>query len=105
MSDKPIRVYVSGGMSGLPDLNFPAFHRAASSLRASGYEVVNPAEMDAADTAPKEWHEYLRRDIKALMDCDAIAMLPGYEKSKGARLEKHNAEELGMRVIFITEVA
>lgn len=101
---KPI-VYISGGMSGLPDLNFPAFHAAAKSLRASGYTVINPAELDAADTAPMTWEDYMRRDIRALMDCTHIAMLPGWEKSRGAKLEKHIAEALGMRVIFLTTVA
>lgn len=96
-----MRVYVSGKMSGLPDLGFPLFNKAAASLRASGYEVVNPAEMDAADTGPKEWHEYLRRDITELVKCDAIALLPNWTESKGARLERHIAVELGMREIFL----
>lgn len=94
--------YISGPMSGMQDLNFPAFHRAAASLRASGWQVINPAEMDAADgDVKREWHEYMRRDIRALMDCTHIAMLDGWEKSKGAKLEKHIAQELGMGVIFV----
>lgn len=95
-------VYVSGPMTNMPELNFPAFKRAAASLRSSGYEVINPAEFEGNHDPAKKWSDFLRRDIKALMDCDAIAMLPGWEKSKGARLEKHNAEQLDMRVIFIT---
>jgi hypothetical protein len=98
-----MRVYISGKMSGLQDLGFPAFNRAAASLRASGYEVVNPAELDAQDAGPMEWHEYLRRDITHLVTCDAIALLSNWSDSKGARLEKHIAEQLGMRVIFITD--
>ena len=42
-----MRVYISGPMSGLPELNFPAFHAAAASLRAKGLDVVNPAEINA----------------------------------------------------------
>jgi thioesterase domain-containing protein len=95
-------VYLSGPMTGLPDLNFPAFHQAAARLRASGYTVINPAEMDEAEAGvQREWHEYLRRDIRVLVDCTHIAMLPGWEKSKGARLERHIAQELGMGVIFV----
>jgi hypothetical protein len=96
-----MRVYISGGMSGLPDFNFPAFHRAAADLRARGFEVVNPAELDAADASPKEWHEYLRRDIAQLVTCDAVCMLEGWERSKGARLERHIAIELGMQEVFL----
>lgn len=94
-------VYISGPMSNMPDLNFPMFHKAAATLRASGYTVVNPAELDEADPKQMEWHQYLRRDIEHLVKCDAIAMLPGFEKSKGACLELHIARELGMKVIYI----
>ena len=96
--------YISGGMSGLPDFNFPAFHRAAAHLRSIGYVVVNPAEMD--EMHPGEsltWEQYLRRDIRALMDCSQIAMLPGWQRSRGARLEYHIATELGMAVMFLND--
>lgn len=93
--------YVSGGMTGLPDLNFPAFHRAAAKLRARGLHVVNPAELDEDDDLGMPWGYYLRRDIRALVDCTHIAMLPGWENSKGARLERHIAIELGMPVEYL----
>ena len=88
--------YISGPMTGLPELNFPAFHLKAKELRAEGRAVVNPAEIDEAPGRP--WHEYMRKDIRLLMDCDTIHMLPGWENSKGARLELHIARELGMKV-------
>lgn len=97
------RWYLSGKMSGLPDFNFPAFNRWAARLRAEGFDVLNPAELDAQDTGPMEWADYLRRDIPQLLTCNAIAMIPGWETSKGARLEKHIAQELGMRVVYLTE--
>lgn len=98
-------IYISGPMSNMPQLNFPAFNRAAAMLRAKGYTVINPAELDAQDVGPLTWEGYMRRDIRALMDCTHVAMLPGWEKSRGAKLEKHIAEALGMRVIFLTTVA
>lgn len=103
MTGSEIVAYISGPMTGMPDLNFPAFHKAAASLRASGYRVVNPAELDEADAGEEmSWEQYLRRDIRALMDCTHIALLPGWERSKGAKLEKHIADALGMRQIFLT---
>lgn len=90
------RVYVSGPMSGLPELNFPAFHAAAAALRTAGFEVINPAEHEEAPG--KTWADYLRKDIRLLMDCAGVALLPGWEHSKGARLERHIAIELGMTV-------
>lgn len=101
-----MRVYVSGPMTGIHELNFPAFHQATARLRATGLDVINPAELDEGDSGPaKQWHEYLRRDIAVLVTCDAIALLPGWEGSRGARLEKHIADELGMKVISLSTEA
>jgi hypothetical protein len=96
---KQLRVYLSGPMSGLPDHNFPAFRRFAAELRATGYDVVNPVELNP-DTS-LTWHERLRIDVKALCDCDAIALMPGWENSKGANLELHIAHRLGMKVLHL----
>lgn len=97
-----MKVYLSGAMSGLPDQNFPEFHRCAKILRDKGFEVFSPAEQDEADGLVDQpetpWAVFLRRDIKALMDCEAIAMIPGWRKSKGACLEHYNAVALGMPV-------
>lgn len=93
------RVYIAGPMTGLPELNFPAFERAAARLRASGYEVVSPHEV--CPDKGIEWSAALRRDIPELCTCNAVALLPGWERSRGAKLEKFIAEALGMRVIFI----
>lgn len=96
------RTYISGPMTGLPDLNFPAFHAAAAALRAKGLEVVNPAEI--AVDGEKTWEQCMRADIKALCDCDTLAMLPGWERSKGAHLEVHLAHRLGMRIAPLAEL-
>ena len=45
-ADTEDAVYLSGPMTGLPDFNRPAFHAAAAALRAQGYVVINPAEVD-----------------------------------------------------------
>lgn len=89
-------LYLSGRMSGLPHNNFPAFHKAAAQLRAAGYTVINPAEGGLPGDLP--WDRYLRVDLAQLVTCDAVATLPGWERSKGARLEVHVARELGMPV-------
>lgn len=97
-----MKVYVSGPMTGLPQLNFPAFHAAAAMLRSAGAEVVSPAEISMAE--PDSWEACMRADIKALCDCDTLAMLPGWERSKGAHLEVHIAHRLGLRVIALGEL-
>ncbi len=93
-----MKIYISGPMTGLPDLNFPAFYAAAAELRAVGLDVVNPAEI-CPDHA-MAWADCMRADIVALMDCDAIVLLDGWVDSKGARLERHIAVQLGMAVHY-----
>lgn len=100
-----MRIYVAGPMTGYPHLNFPAFHAEAARLRALGYEVVNPAELNADPGA--DWLQCMRTDIKHLVDCDAIAMLEGWQSSRGARLEYTIALILGhalFRAVDIVEV-
>lgn len=93
------RAYLSGAMSGLPDHNFPAFHAEAAKLRAAGWDVVNPAELNPDTTM--SWEECLRVVIRELCGCDAIALMPGWERSKGANLELHVAHRLGLEVIHL----
>lgn len=93
------RTYIAGPMTGLPDLNFPAFHREAAYFRAQGREVVNPAEINPDPTAG--WQACMRADIRELVTCDEVVMLPGWENSKGASLEHHIAQALEMRVVYL----
>lgn len=97
------RIYISGPMTGLPDLNFPAFHAAAERLRERGYATVNPAEINAETSG--DWHFYMKADIKALCDCDALALLPGWQNSNGAQLELHIAHRLGLEIGTVDEFA
>lgn len=99
---RPLRLYLAGPMTGLPNFNRPAFHAAAAELRAAGYEVVNPAELDESEPitdpdGPGAWERYMRRDIPHLCKCDAVALLPGWTESQGAQLESLIANGLGMR--------
>ncbi len=97
-----LRCYIAGPMTGLPDLNFPAFHAAAARLRAVGIDAVNPAEICPDQSAT--WSECMRRDIRELVTCDAIVLLAGWEKSRGASLEFLVANGLGMRIATIEEL-
>lgn len=94
-----MKVYVSGPMTGLPEFNFPAFEQAAESLRAAGYEVVSPRELNP--DSGQEWSLYLKRDIVALIECDGIVTLDNWHLSKGARLEVHIALELGLKLMSL----
>lgn len=101
-------IYLAGPMTGIENLNFPLFNAEAARLRSLGYTVVNPAEINGgaaelaacAEMTPAElkahWHKCMRRDIPCLLDCDAIALLPNWFRSKGARLEAHISLEFDM---------
>lgn len=93
------RVYISGPMTGIAEHNFPAFNKAAYDLFVMGYDPVNPADKGEIDGWT--WEDYLRHDIELLVKCDAIFMLPGWESSKGAKLERFIADQLKMKVITL----
>lgn len=93
------KVYISGPMTGMADHNFPAFNAKAKELRALGFVVVNPAELDGSgEVMPWEW--YLRRDLKVMLDCDGIYMLPDWTKSNGAKLEFDVAQKLKFVIMY-----
>ena len=96
-------VYISGPMSGYEDFNCPAFDRAEAKLRKRGWRTINPA--DHGIVPDWSWGDYLRLDIRELSYCDSIYMLNGWASSKGARLERHIAKELGMTVYYESEEA
>lgn len=102
MTDLPRnhRIYLAGPMTGIAELNFPQFHRVTGKLRALGFRVVNPAEINVDPTAG--WAQCMRADIPQLLECTAIAMLPGWETSRGAKLEHHIAMALGFAVEYFT---
>ena len=94
------RVYVAGPMTGLPDFNYPAFNAEAQRLRGLGYQVENPAENPAQDT----WQAYMRQAVAQLVTCDLVALLPGWENSRGALIENGLAVSLGIPVVLAAEV-
>jgi uncharacterized protein DUF4406 len=86
-------IYLSGPMTGLVDLNRPTFYKATKALRKKGYSVVNPPELDKNEPQ-RSWEGCLRRDIKWLVKCRAVATLPHWTKSRGANLEIYIAKVL-----------
>jgi len=95
-------VYLSGPMTGLPNHNYPAFHRAAAALRQAGHRVVNPAEIPFAPGST--WQQCMRADLQAMLACDAIALMAGWERSAGAQLELHVAHRVGLQVLYVDQL-
>lgn len=118
---KKRKIYLAGPMRNIPHFNFPAFHQATEKLRALGFFVFNPAEADInrqndadfvvlnttgdLDKAIEEGFDLrsaLAEDTAFISkEADLIAMLPGWERSKGAIAEKALATALGLDVIYL----
>lgn len=89
-----LSVYIAGPMSGKPDYNYPAFHRVAGKWRRGGWEVFNPAENHGGRT-DLPLAAYFAEDLPQVCRADALAVLPGWQDSKGASIEVSLARHLG----------
>lgn len=110
-----MKTYISGPLAGLPEVpreeKVARFKRAAETLHSMGLESLDPNDLhalcgkdDCGDTNGHTWDCWLRWDIIGMLqECDSIALLPGWESSKGARLELHIAQELGWNIIDLSD--
>ena len=74
--------YISGPMTGKADNNWPAFERAAASLKALGHIAALPIREDYP------YKDLLYEDIAFIVQtAEAIFMLKGWENSPAARAE------------------
>lgn len=96
-----MKIYISGPMTGYPDNNYPAFEYALQQFAGDAISPHNIHE-DATDLS---WAGYMRRDIAAMMKCDSIVMLAGWERSRGAHLEHDLAVSLEFTVYYSLAMA
>jgi hypothetical protein len=114
-----MKIYLAGPMRGIPEFNFPMFMAAAKQLREEGHEVFNPAEKDnekhgtdiskgnltgdesiASARHGFSLREALGADLAWICaEADAVALLPGWQQSKGARAEAATAVALGIKLM------
>lgn len=93
-------LFISGGISGVPD--FAAnFQKARYALKAAKYNVIDPS-LTKGEPGWK-WVDWMRLSITQLMTADGVALLPGYQYSKGANIEYALAESLGLPVKMVDE--
>jgi Domain of unknown function (DUF4406) len=118
--------YVAGPMRTRPAFNFEAFRWTADILRAAGWVVYNPAEMDALDSSDpvpfnltleqqKEWtncargRKYAARDLDVIVgklraeQGDALVVLEGIEESVGGTAEVAVARWVDLRILTVKE--
>lgn len=83
-------IYIAGPMTGLKGFNRDSFALAELALKEQGHEVRNPACLGTDWT---KYQDYIEIGLVMLRQCEAIVFLPGSEHSKGAVLEKREAEK------------
>lgn len=104
-----MRVYISGPIDGHEDQNRAAFEAAAGRIQRLGHTPVLPLAIPAwqhEGICPPGYttgagHSsacWLRADLVVMLQCDAITMLSGWERSRGATLEHSVALMTGLPV-------
>lgn len=90
--------YIAGKVYGLPAEQVrEKFERASARLKDKGYKVISPA----SEPLPRDnWESTMRQSIKTMLECDEVHMLPCWQESRGAQLERDIAVRLGMNVIY-----
>jgi hypothetical protein len=108
-----MRAYVSGPITGVED-HASRFQYGAAMVRQSGVIPVLPQDIPADHDGPcprgpvgsgeggHVWACHLRKDLRQMLDCDAVVMLPEWEHSHGARLEHHVAASVGIPIFYFT---
>lgn len=103
------KIYISGPITNVENWQ-TAFIDAESALeeyyKDYFFSIENPLRIArriesafALAGAVPEYVDYMREDISTLVDCGTICMLPGWKRSKGARMEYRIAKILNMIIL------
>lgn len=88
-----MKVYLTGRVSGFGPYR-ESFEEAEKELLDMGYVVLNPASRVEELTDA----EAVRRAIQMILDADVVVMLPHWEQSDEALIERHLARKLGLPI-------
>lgn len=93
------KCYIAGKIGDLPlEVYTKNFNEAKDQVKELGFEPVSPT--DLPHNHDKKWLSYMREDMKAMLDCDAVFAQRNWNDSPGARIEVSTAKSLGLQVIY-----
>jgi hypothetical protein len=106
------KIYISGPITGMPNLNREAFEQEAERIRTMGNTPINPhlfckgiEESYPWDTMTEDqqWRAYMVQCIRVMhcWEIDAIHLLPGWENSRGAVIEEMIAEAMNIERVVV----
>ena len=93
------QTYISGKITGMPETAYELFGIAEIELHNIGRVGINPMK-EVPLNESFLWSDYMLKDIEILFNCDAIYMLRNWGQSKGSRIERAIAIELGLEIIY-----
>jgi 5'-deoxynucleotidase YfbR-like HD superfamily hydrolase len=97
--DKRERVYISGGVTGLPDYT-ERFEKVEERLTAQGYAVINPSKINAKLPTDTDYEAYMHVSFALIDTADAIYMMKNWQNSRGATREKAYAASKEMIIMY-----
>lgn len=107
------RLYISGAISGKEPAEVEkVFGAAAQALYDAEYAPLDPRSIQpiclpdcdgVVDGYGAHYHCLLRGDLREMLTCDGVALLPGWASSRGARIERSVALHVGLPVRNLTD--
>lgn len=88
-----MKIYIAGKITGVPDYK-EHFARAREKLEQQGYTVLDPSHLPGGLTPA----DYMRICLAMVESADIICLLPGWQDSPGADIERSYAKYIGKGV-------